>query len=422
MSELEAKGQVTLFILIALVVVIIIAVAAYIFQKASTETTKTESKKSQSIPLEAQTIYNYVSACLDKTLMDGLATIGAQGGRIYSDQGETASIPMEFGSTYMNMTNLNNPGEPQARLWYGITSLDLVGNLQCATSLVTCSPPSGIISPVNAYPSNDPISTAQCDARILTIGCLGRTNRLNSMGNLGFDRQLEKYISTNMVPCLDFSSFESQGYDITSEGTPLVTVTLTDTEVTAAMYYELAIVDPQTQKQSFITEFFAERPTQLKSLYRYAQQIALQDITSAGYDISAAADPSNSIAVAVLRSSSSIAINPAEDSIIQITDTTTGSKFQFARKNRAPVIEPLGAVAVTAPDKAGLDAAIMPKIHDPDESVPVVKYLASISSPNELASFSCGMSLVVCASDNAAYPCHPTADTSKDWETITITC
>jgi len=95
MIKENKKGQVTIFIILA--IVILAAVGGYFLLRGSF---------TSSIPSDLRPVYDYYTSCLEQTTNEGIALLGEQGGYIKMPEFESGSSYMPFSS------QLNFFGQP----------------------------------------------------------------------------------------------------------------------------------------------------------------------------------------------------------------------------------------------------------------------------------------------------------------------
>lgn len=166
--------------------------------------------------------------------------------------------------------------------------------------------------------------------RSILIPPLYESDGLNSI-----QTQLKAYIENNLTQCIDFSSFEEQGFDI-DEGDISASVNISSM-VNLKINYPLKIKNVRTGEKTTITDFMTNVNFNLKELYNYMKDVVNKDITDISYNIKS--EPTGTLIADVQEN-----INDNKDNFVIIKDNgfylnQKPYEFRFARKNRIPALE-----------------------------------------------------------------------------------
>ena len=192
---MNTKGQLTVFIILGLFILLVAGVGIYFYSK-TTATVSKELPTLASVPKEAEPVSSYVTACLEKTLGEGLKYIGSRGG-FY----DTSSLNYNFLSPTTQGTNA-----------------------------VQFSRDSKIIIPYWHYMSSDD----KCDE----AGKCELTQSIPTRESI--KTNIEKYVEKNIKKCLgEFEDFEEKGISIQESSTPKATVYIQQSTVAVLLDYKI---------------------------------------------------------------------------------------------------------------------------------------------------------------------------------------
>ena len=207
------------------------------------------------------------------------------------------------------------------------------------------------------------------------IGYFGRSVLIpplyESDGANSIQAQLIAYIQNNLSDCIDFSSFEEQGFDI-SEGDILASVNISSM-LNLKINYPLKIKNVRTGDKTTMSDFMTNINFNLKELYNYVKYVVDKDITDISYNIKS--EPTVTLRVVVQEN----AIN--NDDFVIIKDNgfyinREPYEFKFARKNRIPALEYIPDYT----ENEGNIFSITLNAYDPDEDV--LEILCKVTKPD----------------------------------------
>jgi hypothetical protein len=228
---LHRKGQITIFIILAIVIIFSLAVYLYLKQKG---TSMEESKGPviENVPFELQPLNSFVETCIVQVSTDGLEKLGLQGGYIE---------PLEFGFKV-------NPAKP--------TDGDAIEFL----------PGSDLVVPYWFYMKSDNKCSAGCEF------AYNRPQLYRSQGEPSIEGQLDAYVNKNLAACLgDFASFTAQGYTVEIIGPPKTQTTVFKEDIGFFVEYPLKVI--KDGREHYLERFFIRVPLNLKSIYEQASLI-----------------------------------------------------------------------------------------------------------------------------------------------------
>lgn len=319
---MKKRCQITLFIILGIVIFIIIALLFYITSYTAKKETKEKIAKSEEVPLALQPLKEYVIACLDKTTKDALFLLGKQGGYIYESQGGTVAdylgairpLPSREGSLYVNYNGYI--------VSYGIypPRFDI--------GFYAAKPPE---YPWIKFPYGTALLTAKNYQGYFGLNSLPRL--LKTEGPHSIQLQLETYINNNMQNCTDFSVFKE--FKVTG-GAIKTDVAIAENDVAINLYRPLDVKVLAGGETKKISEFGVNQKIRLKTIYNFAREAMINDISVIDFDIST--NDEGSLAIDVLPD-----VNDKGDDMIVAKDELSLLKgrpyeFQFARHNRYPAL------------------------------------------------------------------------------------
>lgn len=452
------KAQLSFFIVIGFLILFVMSFLFYINKKTADYKVGKESIITQETSYGVINIKQYITSCLEKTARDGMRLLGTQGGRIYPWQsGITTPYVYEMGVDYAMLQEKNPNGViVTTNVSYGLDfsqgstySCDLqVIDITC-NSLILSASGGGFFG--GAYPwmnFPNPTGSRDCKGR---QGCFGENFIPTLDGNYSMYNQLKNYITNKINDCIDFSVF--QGFNITLNGTVDVGVNTTGQTVVVVLKYPVIVTDSIARKQTKIDDFYYDTKVRLKELHNISNIIANNDKNDENFyvrrdtiNLIPTFDEDN-MEITILRNNGrNIVITNEQDNIVRIIDNFSSPAFvfQFARKNRPPVLEIISSPRTVSFDTTLTNAYFenISTIYDPDEdsferyyisyelfgdpiqpfkdfsrTIDDMKHRGRICTSPDDNSFM----ITLCVSDNKSFTpaqsCSP-ADTSKDWQEI----
>ena len=204
-------------------------------------------------------------------------------------------------------------------------------------------------------------------------------------GPHSIQEQIETYIDTNLDRCLDFSTFNSQGYDV-KKSISTTRVLLGSSDITIQSEVPIQATNPGTKENLQIKDFSTKLDVRLKDAYYFVNNLVENDIKDITFSLKSASNNKGSFNVRVVEN----AFN--NDDIVIIKDESSliyGLPFEyaFARKNRAPALyyisestlELQSNHAITREDILQ-DSEF--KAEDPDEDNLILTIKAQLTDPN----------------------------------------
>jgi len=455
-TGLNQKGQLTFFILMGFLIIIIMAIVFYVTKNQASHKTEAQAGLSQQTTLDIVNIKTYVTDCLRKTANDGMKLLGEQGGIIYPDQKGVPfpeidysvipepqrSILIAYAAGFPNIiedyASLTEADNRDVRVFYGLkfdedylcTMGEITLNCKKDGSVLEGNFSGGVYPwidgtiPFNPaavfffpqpfdpdYPTNK-LRACSDDQE----GCFGkRVLQDLDNGNLSMYNQLKVYINNTIESCLDFSAFP--GFKIEKNGTFSVDVKTTDQTVIAELKYPLTIVDTTSRKMNRIDTFYYDTKIRLKKLHNISLNIIKYDQQDESFNINEQfQQPSiggdTSMSLIIKHDGGTTILNPPRDNIVSITDTYAGNKFvfQFARRNRPPVLDFIDSSPIQIQSDTNINESWFNSTYhvDPDESNATMYYFLKDYSIGEVSnipvqSFSFNVTSIFCppgASDN----------------------
>ena len=228
------KGQVTIFMIVALVIVIGGSMFFY-FTRVSTlpENTETEALN-DNIPLQFDPVQSFITDCLSSTSVEGLKIIGEQGG-------------------YASFTNKNINKENF-----------ILKNEPTESDAVSFTKDSNLKIPYWYYLKSQNGCSGNCEFSSKRPGLRDSENSI--------EKQLERHIDFNLKNCINnFESFSEQGFEIKEESGVKSDVTITEEDVVVSANYKVS-AKSQDSKQS-LDSFTVHVPVNIARMYELATKI-----------------------------------------------------------------------------------------------------------------------------------------------------
>jgi hypothetical protein len=223
MFKQQKKGQVTIFILTGLIFMIAIGVGVVLLSEDKVDDESVILETQESV-FEARPVQQYISACLEQTLQQGIEAVARNGG--YLNPIHDFDISLQPTESEMIVRGPNH-----LPYWFYFDE------------------ESGTFSS-NAPP-------------------LRRADGTNSI-----EEQLENYIKQELPLCFDqFERYKDRLYVQVTDINPLVIITASEVSVQATI--PTNIVSRTTGNRHSLDRFFVSIPTQLEKIYNLAKDVTL---------------------------------------------------------------------------------------------------------------------------------------------------
>ncbi|MFH1850615.1 MAG: hypothetical protein ABH879_10650 [archaeon] len=216
------RGQITVFIIIA--IVILFASALFFYLRGEMEA----EPLAATVPQELMPVKNYVEECLTEITKDAVNLAGQQGGHVYLDEFDLVTPLIE--PSVADVVSLDG-GSSNIPYWFH----------------------------------------QQADGIDRTA--IPRIHKTFDDDN-SVEDQLGMYVEENIDSCLDFSSFS--GMTIEPNGFPEAEVTITEADVRVHLMYPMAVTRPGSV--SDVSEFRAGIPVRLGKILEFAREITDYEI------------------------------------------------------------------------------------------------------------------------------------------------
>lgn len=314
----QKKSQVTMLIIIGLVIFILVSLVLYIYNSSIKKLSEQNIKKSQETAIEAQPIKEFVAKCLDKLAKDATLLLGKQGGYIYITQGGTLIDPEDTdeGISFIKYKD--------AKVGYNIMR----------PKIESLYPGKSHYYPWPTFPYETTSSSTE-----IFDGYFGENAMpplYHSNTKRSFQSQIESYIDTNIVNCINIDVFRQQGYDITINPSN-TSIIIGDDDFTVKSKIPMTVNNPSTKEFYQLSDFSTKVDIRLKDIYYLIEnELISNDINNVIFDIKNVAGQ-DSLKVKVIEN------EYGKDDIIIVTDeksTIYGKTFEyvFARRNRPPAL------------------------------------------------------------------------------------
>ncbi|HLC47099.1 MAG TPA: hypothetical protein VJI75_05205 [Candidatus Nanoarchaeia archaeon] len=232
------KGQLTAFIIIGLILITVTAIFLYIRQGA-TERAIEVPEITESIPSELQPVRSAVEQCINLLGTDAVKLIGIHGGYIGTSQEDFRYTSRAFNTfnsvdrpTESEVLAVDNAGEWTVPYWRFMDSAN-----DCRSCRLTLNVP--------------PLSG-------------GASNSISS--------QISKYVSSNLAQCLGgFAQLQRQGFTITERAQPVITTTITQSNVFVFAQYPLDVT--YQERTASVSQYRSIIKVNLEKMYNLAVEI-----------------------------------------------------------------------------------------------------------------------------------------------------
>jgi hypothetical protein len=401
---LKKRGQFTVFVIIGIVLLVVFAFMLYARALILNSQVKVQAKNLVISQLQTRAIDQHITQCLERISLEALEIAGRQGGKIYQDQGGSF-IYGEAGVHYLPFTFENK----DYNVSYAIVENDLCPNV----SLV---PPSYPYS--NVYLEDlDVLYDDLCLTRggglhgffgenVLTYACdPNGANRRNissrsthrcvsypRYSNESIQYNIEQYINTNLMNCVNLSVFEELGHNITlhEEGVSSRLIYGIET-FTVISSFPFTVQIRGGEPVQTIVDFDYRSSVRFKKFYNYLQDLIKKDERDVFFDIEEEYNISSGWDSFINLTKIPNPHQDCEDCdyefddifIVQDNKSLIDDKpltFIFASKNRRPALDwlhetypSLGWVDIMAQENETI--YLFPRGYDPDENLVEYDYL-----------------------------------------------
>jgi len=241
------KGQITVFIIIAILLLFSTALVLFIREKVS-RTVPTEAELIEEVPEELMPVRNFVTSCLQKVSKEAFYKLGLHGGYIdprpeYSNY--TGAL-FKVDSSGLNPTEAEAVKFSLTTDWY-IPYWHHLASRNDASSY--------------RFEGQIPRLTKEQEVRIY-----------NKPGAYTIEEQAELYIDANLNDCLgQLSGFTEQGYDIETREDPRSTVIVGEKDVTVYLNYPIEV--KREGKSGMLTEYITRLDLNFKQVFTLGSEL-----------------------------------------------------------------------------------------------------------------------------------------------------
>ncbi|MBI4141742.1 hypothetical protein HY484_02345, partial [Candidatus Woesearchaeota archaeon] len=223
---MQRKGQVTIFIILALILAL--SIGTYVYLQSRGELQKLEAQRPtiQAAPTEFAPVTEYITNCLYDTAKTALIKIGEGGG--YIDNTKIKTNPFE-------------PTEAEG---------------------IQFSPNSEMVIPYWWHLADKNTCEGNCNFE-------SKMPALSSRNSI--EAQIDNYVNENLNICLaNFSTLKQQGYKITAQQ-PKTRTTIAKEDIFVTLNYPLTIT--KGDKEHNVDTFYSALPVNFKEIYELAEQL-----------------------------------------------------------------------------------------------------------------------------------------------------
>jgi hypothetical protein len=372
----------------------------------------------------------YVNSCLDKSVKEGIVLAGQQGGNIYKHQGGPLAVPAKF----LPMTGTLNGQPISTQLAYGVVRPTLVN---------------GTVYPdVPGYPGGRNYSNQVprlvwgnfgrfgevslqrlCDVDganrpfvtpvVLTQLAFTPICQQNMYSDVDSTQwQIEEFVKGRLEGCVNWSLVrEETGYNVTSLGSPNVTLRLGDVDVWVDAVFPIQVKVGGREPVKTVAEFHVREPIRLKRVVELAASVAMYDAYKLNWNISSGVPLLYPFDSFMSFSVYKYPLDGVWSDIVEIHDSGSqidGQDFvyRFARENRLPALDYIHYTPNETFDIVTIENNviwIMPNpdpnpaakgakvIYDPDEDNLTYDYTGWKETCDEPFNFGTGLNEYVCS-------------------------
>ncbi|MBI2651098.1 hypothetical protein HYX01_01380 [Candidatus Woesearchaeota archaeon] len=296
-----------------IVVIMLVVMSKFIGNK----NLNVESGSTRKAKFDVQPIKTYITECLAEVSKDGLKKIGRQGGYLFTSQGGTL---VDYTQDDRDKFFIEHEG---SKVVYNILKPRFDVNEYSAA--------------VPDYPWKFfPYFPSKNDREKFEAQDIFGANMMPALKKTkaqSMQLQLETFVGNNIGNCLDFSTFEEQGFKFSKKENKTI-VSINENDVVFKMEFPIT-VEASSGEKTELKDFLAKHNLRLAKMHDFADTLIENDISNIKFDISKGS--SGDFIVEVKRDIS------GKDDLIIITDKKSlldnaPYKYFFARKNRAPAL------------------------------------------------------------------------------------
>ena len=344
----------------------VFVVAFYLVNSLAEARIEKEVRKATSSVLSPSTMQYYVSDCLRDILKEGLITLGRQGGYFYENQSGyefTAYVLPRTEFQDANVSYLIYPKNGVYNDWWPCSSVYMENN------------------PAYCHFSTDIFNA---DERY-NFGFSKKAMPLIASKHFSIKSQLARHIESEIQRCVNFTELSAQfpGYNI-SGGNIEMDINFGVFSVNVELSYPIRMEFLDYEPAMGIYRFKAEVPVRFAKIYAIADNIIERDI------FFLSSDPADE-AMALLQYSPEIRFKNEKqgfDNIFIINDSFSmidGKNyiFQFARRNRPPVLDYISRSPSYLYDESGAETELYDYLAAPAPGLSEIHIVPYAVDPDE---------------------------------------
>jgi len=223
MAKSARKGQITVFIVIAIVLLFSTALVLYI--RNQVKEYEPQIEEIAEVPLELQPVKNYVETCMKEVAEDGLVLVGRQGAQMYLDNFDLITPTIDPNNADVLMLGENS------------------------------------FLPYWFYQSRNGIDQLRIPE-----------SHISYDGDGSVEDQFNTYMNDNLLECInDFQDFEEQSIEVQPQGQVSARTTVNEDDVTIIITYPLKVT--VGEQVSDMSNFITKIPVRLGKILRLAKEI-----------------------------------------------------------------------------------------------------------------------------------------------------
>jgi hypothetical protein len=347
LTKAQRKGQLTMFMLVGIVVLLIFVFVFFLLNSLAETRMRGKIEKTKAPALTTPIIQFYIRDCLKDVLKEGLIKIGLQGGYFYEGQyGYIYSSGYKLPYTNFNGENVSylvypiyNPFEEE------VASYNL--GWPCRTDENSPSYCRFKRNETHIMYFDFVSDLEEIDA---TYSDEFSVFRLPTGLKINIQKEIEQYVKDKIPECINFSAVAENfpGYEITfEEPEPHVSLGIKSTSV--QLNYPIKLKFQNYEPVTIIQEFQTQLPVRFRKILGIVVELLKTGTRNELNDIDF--DPSTEIYQIIEDPAITFSIDKSDDSIFDevyiINDSLSvldnkNYIFQFARRNRPPVLNYIG--------------------------------------------------------------------------------
>ncbi|MEK6874801.1 MAG: hypothetical protein AABX52_03580 [Nanoarchaeota archaeon] len=282
------RSQISSIMILCILILLLFGIVFYFSQNIQKKSMEQNLAKQQLSETEIIPLKKYILDCLDLSSRTGLFIAGKQGGIIYRSQGGSSLdyTKNDLGKNYLVYDKNNVP--------YAVVPAQ--GSIGTDIFSYQTEPP---LYPWDGFPEYQPAKECSLDLEtgadvcqpqptpIFSTNALTGYNLLTHLPKLftiSMQEQLETYIQTKTLSCIDWSYFTTKNLKI-SKGDPNLSVVINTASTLVQLEYPINITNTATGAEAMIRTFVVDYPVRLGQLITYTSYLVDSDTSDLAFNI-----------------------------------------------------------------------------------------------------------------------------------------